>query len=66
MPETIRVTIKNNSDDANVLQQKLIIKGYDVAIFNAKQAVLDGTDLGGHLDYLKDVDDELFVIVAKK
>ncbi|NWF92327.1 MAG: hypothetical protein HXY46_05385 [Syntrophaceae bacterium] len=66
MFETMQIAIKNNEEDARVLAEKLKLKGYSTTINKAQQAVLDGTDLGGHYDYLRDVDGELFVIVATK
>ncbi|NOQ13844.1 MAG: hypothetical protein GQ583_05090 [Methyloprofundus sp.] len=66
MSKKIRITVKSDKDEAEVLKQKLILKGYSVQISSCKAALLDGTDLGGHYHYLTDIDGEMFVVIAKK
>lgn len=64
--EKIRITVKSDFDESKVLEQKLKLKGYEVTVNRFTRAVLDGTDLGGHFDYLRDIDDEVFVVIGTK
>lgn len=62
----IRIIVKSDEDEANVAKEKLKIKGYDTSVLKAGNIVLDGTDLGGHLDYLTDIDGDVYLVMGTK
>ncbi len=66
MGDKIRVTIKSDEVEANIAKEKLKLKGYEVSMSEATDVVLDGTDLGGHLDFLSDIDGKIYMIVGTK
>jgi len=66
MSDKIRVVVKSDEDEAKVAQEKFKLKGYEVSIYNATNVVLDGTDLGGHLDFFSDIGGKVFIIVGIK
>lgn len=66
MNDTIKIIVKSDADEAGVAEQKLKLKGYQTNVSSTKNVVLDGTDLGGHLDILNDPDGEVFVITGTK
>ncbi len=66
MTNTIRVIVKSDFDDANIAKEKLNQKGYNTSLTKVSNAVLDGIDLGGHLDLLSDADGEIYVIIGLK
>lgn len=66
MNDTIKVIVTSDKDEAGIAEQKLILKGYSVSVSQAKIVVLDGTDLGGSLNFLKDPDGETFVVFGTK
>ncbi len=66
MTDTIKIVVKNDADEAGVAEEKLKLKGYQTNVSVTKNVVLDGTDLGGHLDFLTDPDGEVFIITGTK
>lgn len=66
MSNTIRIIVSSDENDAQVSAQKLQIKGFQTTIAKTENIVLDGTELGGHLDILSDPDGEVFVITGTK
>lgn len=61
------VIVKSDKDEAEVEAEKLKQKGFNVTgPSQAKQVVLNGLDLGGHLDLLIDADNEVFLIIGEK
>ncbi|SET50701.1 hypothetical protein SAMN05216326_13152 [Nitrosomonas marina] len=66
MSITIKIIVNSHESEAKVAEQKLQIKGYQTTVSKAQNVVLDGTDLGGHLDILSDPDGEVFVVIGKK
>lgn len=64
--DTIRVIVKSDLDEANIAKEKLVIKGYQTTLTEASNAVLDGTDIGGHLDTLSKVGEAIYVIIGVK
>jgi len=65
MSVKIQVIIKSDRDEAGVAKAKLEQKGFHVTVTEAKQVILDGTDLGGHLDYLIDIDEKIYMVVGE-
>lgn len=66
MSNTIKVIVRSDQNEAQIAEQKLQIKGYQTTVSQAQDIVLDGTDLGGHLDILSDPDGEVFVVIGTK
>lgn len=66
MSNTIKVIVKSDESEAQVAAQKLQIKGYQTTVSETENVVLDGTDLGGHLDILSDPDGAVFVVIGTK
>lgn len=66
MSNTIKVIVRSDQNEAQIEEQKLQIKGYQTTVSQAQDVVLDGTDLGGHLDFLSDPDGEVFVVIGTK
>lgn len=66
MSSTIKIIVKSDQNEAQVAEQKLQIKGYKTTVSQAQDVVLDGTELGGHLDILSDLDGEVFVVIGTK
>ena len=61
------VIVKSDKDEADVEAEKLKQKGFSVTGHSqARQVVLNGSDLGGHLDLLIDADNEVFLIIGEK
>ncbi len=66
MSATIRIIVKSDKDDALIAEAKLKQKGYQTSLFETSNVVLDGTSLGGHLDVLSDLDNDVFVVMGTK
>ena len=66
MSEIIRILVKSDEAEANVAKEKLTLKGYEASLIKASNIVLDGTDLGGHLDYLTDIDGDVYLVMGTK
>lgn len=66
MSNTIKIIVRSDQNEAQIAEQKLQIKGYQTTVSQAQDIVLDGTDLGGHLDILSDPDGEVFVVIGTK
>ena len=66
MSSTIKIIVKSDENEAQVAAQKLQIKGYQTTVSETENVVLDGTDLGGHLDILNDPDGVVFVVIGTK
>jgi len=66
MNNTIRIIVNSDENDAQVSAQKLQIKGFQTTITKTENIVLDGTELGGHLDILSDPDGAVFVVTGTK
>lgn len=66
MSNTIRIIVNSDENDAQVSAQKLQIKGFQTTIEKTENVVLDGTELGGHLDILSDPDGAVFVVTGMK
>ena len=66
MSNTVRIIVTSDESEARVAEQKLQLKGYQTTLSETKSVVLDGTDLGGHLDILNDPDDDVFVVMGTK
>ncbi len=66
MSNTIRIIVSSDEEDAQVAAEKLGIKGFQITITKTENVVLDGTELGGHLDILSDPDGAVFVVIGTK
>ncbi|MFA5984364.1 MAG: hypothetical protein WC782_10140 [Methylococcaceae bacterium] len=66
MSATIRIIVKSDKDDALVAESKLQQKGYQTTLSETSNVVLDGTNLGGHLDILSDPDNVVFIVIGTK
>jgi hypothetical protein len=66
MSDKVRIVIKSDEEEANIVKEKLNLKGYEVSISDATNVVFDGTDLGGHMDFLSDIDGKIYMIIGTK